>query len=53
MTIAHRGFKANHPENTMGAFVGAAECGAHAIETDVHMTKDEVLVLSHVRASGS
>ena len=32
----------------MAAFAAAAKCGAHAIETDVHMTKDEVLVLSHV-----
>lgn len=46
--IAHRGYKAAHPENTMGAFRGAIECGAHALETDVHITKDEVVVLSHV-----
>lgn len=51
MTIAHRGYKAKHPENTMSAFVGAVKCGAHAIETDIHMTKDEVLVLSHVSAT--
>jgi len=49
-TIAHRGFKTNHPENTMGAFKGAATSGAHAIETDIHITKDGVLVLSHVSA---
>lgn len=47
-TLAHRGFKANHPENTMGAFKGAAKAGAHGIETDIHMTKDQILVLSHV-----
>lgn len=46
-TIAHRGYKANYPENTMGAFKGAAEVGTHAIETDVHLTKDDVVVLSH------
>lgn len=34
----------------MGAFRGAVEVGAHAIETDVHLTKDGVVVLSHVRA---
>ncbi|EPE29484.1 PLC-like phosphodiesterase [Glarea lozoyensis ATCC 20868] len=45
--IAHRGYKAAHPENTMGAFVGAVEVGAHAIETDVHLSKDGVVVLSH------
>lgn len=31
----------------MGAFAGAAEIGAHAIETDVHISKDDVVVLSH------
>ncbi len=46
-TIAHRGYKANYPENTMGAFKGAAEVGTHAIETDIHLTKDDVVVLSH------
>ncbi|KAL8827571.1 MAG: hypothetical protein Q9170_006965 [Blastenia crenularia] len=46
-TIAHRGYKAQHPENSMGAFRGAVEAGAHAIETDVHLTRDGVVVLSH------
>jgi glycerophosphoryl diester phosphodiesterase len=46
--IAHRGFKAEHPENTMDSFKGAVEVGAHAIETDIHMSKDGVVVLSHV-----
>jgi phosphatidylglycerol phospholipase C len=45
--IAHRGYKAKHPENTMAAFRGAVNAGAHALETDVHITKDEVVVLSH------
>lgn len=45
--IAHRGYKAMYPENTMGAFKGAVEVGADAIETDVHLTKDGVVVLSH------
>ena len=45
--IAHRGNKAKFPENTLGAFKGAVEVGAHAIETDVHLTKDGVVVLSH------
>jgi glycerophosphoryl diester phosphodiesterase len=33
----------------MGAFKGAVEVGAHAIETDIHLSKDGVVVLSHVR----
>lgn len=32
----------------MGAFKGAVEVGADAIETDVHLSKDGVVVLSHV-----
>lgn len=35
----------------MSAFVAAIEAGAHAIETDVHLTKDKVIVLAHVRHS--
>lgn len=47
-TIAHRGYKASFPENTMGAFRGAVDVGAHAIETDVHLSKDNVVVIAHV-----
>lgn len=47
-TIAHRGYKTNYPENTMGAFKGAVEVGTDAIETDIHLTKDDVVVLCHV-----
>lgn len=32
----------------MKAFEGAVEVGAHAIETDIHLSKDDVVVLSHV-----
>lgn len=46
--IAHRGYKAAYPENSMAAFVAAVEIGAHAIETDLHMSRDGVVVLSHV-----
>ncbi|TVY82334.1 Phosphatidylglycerol phospholipase C [Lachnellula suecica] len=45
--IAHRGYKAANPENTMGAFKGAVKVGAHAIETDTHLSRDNVVVLSH------
>lgn len=47
-TIAHRGYRAKHPENTMDAFIGAVKAGAHAIETDIHLSKDGVVVISHV-----
>jgi glycerophosphoryl diester phosphodiesterase len=46
--IAHRGYKAMFPENTMAAFTGAVKVGAHALETDIHLTKDGIVVLSHV-----
>lgn len=45
--IAHRGYKARYPENTLLAFDKAVETGVHALETDVHITKDNVVVLSH------
>lgn len=32
----------------MGAFRGAVVVGSHAIETDLHLSKDGVVVLSHV-----
>ncbi|KAF3058674.1 Phosphatidylglycerol phospholipase C [Daldinia childiae] len=41
--IAHRGYKALFPENTMLAFRAAVEAGAHAIETDLHLSKDGLL----------
>ena len=44
---AHRGASAFAPENTMEAFKLAVEMKADGIETDVHMTKDGVLVLMH------
>ena len=47
-TIAHRGFKAKFPENTMASMRGAVEVGVDALETDVHLTKDGEVVISHV-----
>ena len=45
--IAHRGYKARFPENSMLAFREAVKAGTHALETDVHITMDDVVVLSH------
>lgn len=45
--IAHRGYKAKYPENTLLAFDKALEAGAAALETDLHITKDNVVVISH------
>jgi glycerophosphoryl diester phosphodiesterase len=44
---AHRGASRELPENTMRAFRRALELGADALETDVHLTADRVLVVSH------
>lgn len=45
--IAHRGASRERPENTVAAFVRAAELGADAVELDVHLTADRVLVVHH------
>ncbi|MEM7478002.1 MAG: glycerophosphodiester phosphodiesterase family protein [Planctomycetota bacterium] len=44
---AHRGASDTHPENTLVAFREAIRLGAHMIEFDVALTKDEKLVLLH------
>ncbi|KAI8633969.1 PLC-like phosphodiesterase [Xylariaceae sp. FL1651] len=46
-TIGHRGFKAAAPENTMMAFKAAVDAGVEAVETDLHLTRDGVIVLCH------
>ncbi len=43
----HRGARAELPENTMLAFERALEVGADALEMDVHMTRDGVVVVIH------
>ncbi|RYP90708.1 hypothetical protein DL770_003173 [Monosporascus sp. CRB-9-2] len=45
--IAHRGYSAVAPENTIEAFRRAAEAGAHAFETDLRLSRDGVVVLMH------
>lgn len=45
--IAHGGSKHLFPENTMMAFQGSENIGVDALEMDVTMTKDEVLVTHH------
>lgn len=46
-SIAHRGYKTLFPENTMIALEGALKSGADGIETDVHLSKDGVVVIAH------
>jgi glycerophosphoryl diester phosphodiesterase len=45
--VAHRGFKAVAPENTIAAFDAAAAVGADYMELDVRVTKDGELILMH------
>lgn len=47
VAIAHRGSAGAHPENTMAAFQDAVDQGYGYIETDVHATRDGVLVAFH------
>lgn len=45
--MAHRGNKVACPENTLAAFQHALEDGADIIETDLHLTADDVFVCIH------
>lgn len=47
LVVAHRGYSALFPENTMIAFTEAAELGAPMIEMDLHMTADGKIVVVH------
>lgn len=49
LIIAHRGGKANWPENTIYAFQKAKEAGVDMIEMDIQVTKDGVPILYHPR----
>lgn len=45
--IAHRGFAARYPENTIAGIAAAAETGARWIEFDIQVSADGVPVLMH------
>ncbi|KAI3174374.1 hypothetical protein DTO046C5_2806 [Penicillium roqueforti] len=45
--IAHRGFKGQYPENTILSIDGAIRAGAQALELDLHISRDGIVVLSH------
>jgi glycerophosphoryl diester phosphodiesterase len=47
VVIAHRGFSARYPENTMPAFRAALEAGAEMVEFDVQLTRDKRPAVFH------
>ncbi len=47
LLIAHRGYKAKCPENTLSSFDAALQIGAEMIELDVTLTRDRHLVVIH------
>jgi glycerophosphoryl diester phosphodiesterase len=47
IVIGHRGSSGEAPENTLPAFLRALEEGAAVLETDVHATRDGVVVVYH------
>ncbi|MDI2035167.1 glycerophosphodiester phosphodiesterase [Paenarthrobacter nitroguajacolicus] len=47
LALAHRGFSREGLENSMAAFRAAMELGTVHLETDVHTTSDDVLLVFH------
>lgn len=47
LVYAHRGGAALRPENTIEAFDHGLECGADGLEFDVHLSRDNVVVVHH------
>ncbi|MGN8981988.1 glycerophosphodiester phosphodiesterase [Enterococcus villorum] len=45
--FAHRGSSGTHPENTLPAFAEAVRQGVDGIELDVHLSKDEQIIVIH------
>ena len=51
LLLAHRGYHADVPENTMAAFEAALRLGVDGIETDVRLSSDGLPVIMHDRAT--
>jgi glycerophosphoryl diester phosphodiesterase len=47
LNFAHRGASGHAPQNTLAAFLLAAEMGADGVELDVHLAKDGEVVVVH------
>ena len=51
LLLAHRGYHAGFPENTMAAFAAAVALGVDGIETDVRLSGDGKPVIVHDRVT--
>ena len=49
LVLAHRGYHADLPENTLAAFDAALGQGADGVETDVRVTREGMPILFHDR----
>jgi glycerophosphoryl diester phosphodiesterase len=47
VVIGHRGAAGERPENTLAAFARGLEAGAAILESDLHLTRDGVVVMAH------
>lgn len=47
VVVGHRGFKSKYVENTIQGFEECYKTGATVIETDIWLSQDKVLVVSH------
>jgi glycerophosphoryl diester phosphodiesterase len=47
LVVAHRGFAAEYPENTLVALLAAEAAGADMVEVDVHRSRDGVAMVIH------
>src|SRR5271156_1474281 len=43
----HRGARGLRPENTLPSFEAAFDAGVTTVETDLHLTRDNAVVLTH------
>ena len=47
LILGHRGTPTHYQENTLAGFRKAKDLGAHGVELDVYMTRDEKIVVFH------